>query len=161
VADALYEDYRERGVIPIHVVIEDCPTTDADCSFDDNDVIDWKDAHVWAYEYDTSNPKDGNPDPFQSGFPVIADVDGSLWSRFSPGCTGCGGAIEQLLCLNSCQVTTQTQILDRGFVTVDDTCHHDPAGTCTQCVGGGYNDAYIRSVLDSMVPVMWCGEATD
>jgi hypothetical protein len=168
-------------------MIEDCPNGNVECTFDtigycsvagtpcdvDGDcpggetcvpdtTIDWRDAHQWAYEWDFDG--DDVFDPFQRKFPVLADTDGSLWSRFSPGCTGCADATEELQCqlLGGCQVTTQTQIFDRGWLTVDDTCQHVPYGTtCTPCTGGGYSDSHVRSVLDSITSPVWCGEADE
>ncbi len=134
-ANALYDDYRERGVILVHVIIEDSPDADS--------IKTWSDAHYWAYTE--------NSPPLK--VLVLADTDGGLWNRYVQPC-----ATGNPNCIIGCHVTPQYQIFDQAGVTVDDYCYApDDASACQYC---GYSDAHVRAVLDSLVPAKWCGEAT-
>jgi hypothetical protein len=139
-ANSLYDDYKERGFLPIHVIIED-GTADG--------KINWEDAYKWSTDWD--NDGTVNAEPLE--IPVIADFDDSLWNSYVQDCSVIG-----LPCVFTCHVTPQDQMFDQGLVTVDDTCSVPEGETmCTQC---GYSDAHVRSVLDAILPPAWCGEAT-
>jgi hypothetical protein len=144
-ANSLYDDYRERGVEIIHVIIEDSP--------DEGTAVDWTDAQYWAESMDFDG--DTVVDPLN--ITVLADTDRGLWNRFVQSCDHLSG-IDQLYCEFSCHVTPQDQIIDRGNLTVDDTCSLPPGGN--QCTACGYSDSHVRSALDSILPAVWCGEAT-
>lgn len=138
-ANSLYNDYKERGFLPIHVIIED-GTGDG--------KINWEDAYKWSTDWDN----DGTPNAEPLQIPVIADFDDSLWNMYTEDCGS------DILCIYTCKVTPQDQMFDQGLVTVDDTCSIPPGGTtCTQC---GYSDSHVRDVLDTILPPVWCGEAT-
>ena len=125
--NALYNDYRERGVITIHILEQQSGNHNPNPTF--------KDAVIWAKDWDddgTSNPEG----PLE--FPVIADTDGGLWNLYA-----------------ECGWYYQDQVIDQGLVTVDDPCVL--ADICAHCSN---SDAYMRGVLDSIVPPKWCGEAT-
>lgn len=137
-ANALYEDYRERGVEIVHVIIDD-GTGDG--------KVDGDDAHLWAYGTD----HDGNGEADTLLVTVIADTDRWLWENYIEDCGG------NPFCAFSCHVTPQHQIIDRGRVTVVDKCSvPEGQSTCEEC---GYNDAAVRAQLDSVLPDRWCGEA--
>lgn len=93
--------------------------------------LSWYDAWKWANLFDP---------PLE--FTVIADTDGGLWRRYEDSSS-------------PCNYVPQGQVFDAGTVTVDDPC------TGSGCPSGcGYDDAHVRSVLDSILPAAWCGEAT-
>ncbi len=130
-ANALYDQYRERGFMLLHVIIEDG---------NGDGKIDAADASIWANRF--------NP-PLK--FPVIADTDGKLWKMYIEPCG------TDILCQYSCYVTPQYHIIDQGMVTVDDGCSRkNGTGTCVRC---GYDDAHVKTVLDQILGTTWCGGA--
>ena len=139
-ANAMLADFADRGLIIVHFVIDD-GTGDG--------VVDWQDAHRWAYSgayFPVLDPR----------IVVLADPDGSSWNRFSQSCADLTG-IPYTDCTDTCPYTPQAQVIDQGGVTVSDTCARPPGSSeCTQC---GYSDSYYRTVLDSILPAAWCGEA--
>jgi hypothetical protein len=139
-ANALYDEFHERGVIFVHVVIDDGP--------DGDNNVTWRDAYDWIHTRDF----DGSG-PYTPPLKVLAlaDYDGGLWGRFTQPCTG-------LTCTLSCQVTPQYQIFDQAGMTVDDYCSApNTTSSCTQC---GWNESHVRDVLNAILPPLWCGEAT-
>jgi hypothetical protein len=100
--NALYNDYKERGVMTIHVLEQEAGSHGGNPT--------WQDAYKWATDWDedgTNNPEG----PLE--FPVIADTDGSIWSMYT-----------------QCPWYYQDQIFDQGLVTVDDPCVF-PCGSCS------------------------------
>lgn len=127
-ANQLYNDYKERGLLIVHVLYDNpaggLPT--------------WADANNWAYHQDFNS--DGTVDVLD--FPVIADTDRSLTAAYF-----------------KCPFTPQGQIFDQGLVTADDPCEISYPQSCLSA-NCGYNETYVRSVLDKLLPAKWCGEAT-
>lgn len=144
-ANSFEDEYKDRGVIFVTVVIDDSP--------DAGTTVDWTDAQYWAYSMDF----DGDGIIDKQRHVILADTDGGLWKRYVDQCADLTG-INFLLCQASCNVTPQYQIFDQGGMTVDDTCARQ--GTGVQCAACGYDEAHVRSVLDSLLPPKWCGEAT-
>ena len=140
-ANALVSDFGDRGLLIIHIVIDD-GTGDG--------VVDWEDANYWANN-DTLFPK------LDPSIVVLADPNDSLWTRFAQSCDDLTG-FDYDDCMATCPYTPQAQVIDQGGLTVSDTCARPPGEVeCTQC---GYSDSYYRMVLDSILPPAWCGEAT-
>jgi hypothetical protein len=144
VANQLYDEYAERGMVFIHVIIDDSP--------DAGTTVDWTDAQYWAYSMDFDS--DATVDKLK--ILAIADTDGGLWARYVDNCSDLSGT-NKLLCQLSCQVTPQTQIFDQGGLTIDDPCAR-PVGQ-VQCAGCGLDENHVRGVLDATLPAEVCGEA--
>lgn len=90
----------------------------------------WIDALRWANGFDP---------PLK--FTVLADTDGGLWNRYLDPRGGCN-------------FVPQGQLFDQGLVTVDDPC------TGSNCPEGcGYDDAYVRSLLNAILPPAPCAAA--
>jgi len=138
-ANALKNDYAERGLEIVHVVINDG---------NGDGQVDEQDAALW--QRGTDHDGDGETDVLE--VKVLADTDGGLWEHYIQDCSEIG-----FFCQLSCHVTPQHQIMDRGMITVDDKCSvPDGESQCTEC---GYNDADVRAELDAILPPKWCGEA--
>lgn len=139
-ANQLYDDYRERGLTIVHVIIED-GTGDG--------IIDWEDAHQWAYvrDFDGAGPYEPPLNVL-----VIADTDRYLWDNYKEACGS------DIFCQLMCHVTPQHQMLDQGKVTVDDPCSGGQTGCSDGC---GYSDSKVRTTLDGLLPVKWCGQADE
>jgi len=144
VASAFEDEYEERGVVFITVVLDDSP--------DAGTAVDWTDAQYWAYNMDF----DADTKLDKQTRIVLADTDGALSDRYYDPCAGLSG-IPLLLCQSSCNVTPTFQIFDQSGMTVDDGCARQGTGQCIAC---GYDEDRVRSVLDSILPPKWCGEAT-
>jgi hypothetical protein len=142
-ANALVDDFGDRGLVVVHAIIDD-GTGDG--------VVDWKDAKKWHLG------NDGAHTPLYPEIIVLADDDYGLWTRFHQSCNDLTpGSLDREDCDNSCPYTPQAQVIDQGGVTVSDTCARPPGEVeCTQC---GYSDSYYRKVLDDILPAVWCGES--
>ncbi len=133
------DDYKDRGLEIIHVVRND---GDGDGDRDADDAALWH--HGWDHD------KDGTIDVLN--ITVVIDMDDGLFDRYTQDCSEHGAACDVL-----CKVTPQDQIIDRGQVTVVDTCSVPPGGS--YCTGCGYDDKTVREELDALLPPAWCGEA--
>jgi hypothetical protein len=138
-ANELNDDFRERGLTLVHVLL-DGPT---------GDPATWEDAHNWAYEFDHDETGPYQP-PLKNL--VIADTDRGIWNAYKENCGS------DLFCQLTCHVTPQHQLLDPGLVTVDDPCALNGGTTCDGC---GYDDATVRAHLDATLPPKWCGQADE
>lgn len=141
-ANALVDDYYDRGLEVIHFIIDD-GTGDG--------VVDWQDAKKWA------DGNDGAHTVLDPKITVLADPDYSAWNRFMQDCTGLGSC--------ACNYTPQYQIIDQGGITVSDTCAVPNPDTCTpdidcECMECGYSDTQARKVIEAILPPEWCGQAT-
>lgn len=138
-ASQINDEYGERGLVYMQII-------------HGGTYGDYRDAKRWAEEMDHNG--DGQIEKLN--ILVIADTDTGLYNRYSDNCAGLSG-INLLLCQSSCPVTPVTHIVDQGGVTVDDCTR----GAGAQCGGAcGLDTAGLRSVLDSILPPKWCGEAT-
>lgn len=144
-ASILEDEFEERGVVFITVVIDDSP--------DAGTTVDWTDAQYWANSMDFDS--DGTVDKIRHL--VLADTDGGLWNRYVDNCQGLSGS-QYLQCATSCPVTPQFQIFDQGGMTVDDGCNRPAGGS--QCTACGFDASRVRNVLNNILPTKWCGEAT-
>ncbi len=121
-------------------------TTDMDGDGDK----DAADAAIWHDS--TDHDGDGDIDPLI--VPVIADTDGQLYDRYLPDCTGGG-----FLCVLTCHGVPQVQFIDRGMVTVIDTCRVEEGGNTCPANACAYDDVAVRQHLDALLPPGWCGTA--
>lgn len=121
-ANALYDLYRERGLVLIHVIIED---GNGDGKIDAADAKLWQTRNGWNLK-----------------FPVIADTDRKIWDAYKEPCGS------DILCQYGCYVTPQYHIIDQGMVTIDDGCSRGTSTTCQKC---GYDEAHVKKVLDTIL----------
>ena len=101
----MYNDYKERGVITIHILEQQAGSH--------NPNPTWEDAEVWSRDWDDDGT-DNAEGPLE--FPVIADTDGGLWDMYAV-----------------CPWYYQDQVIDQGLVTVDDPCVLEPGNLCATC----------------------------
>ena len=105
-ANALYNDFKNRGFMLVHIMIED-GTGDG--------TVDWADADRWANKYHDFDG-DGTYADDALQFLVLADTDGWLFNNLS-GCPLFTPAAEQ--------------IWDQGGVIVADPCQFLCSGSCS------------------------------
>ncbi len=139
----MYDDYRERGLEIVTILIEDG---------NGDGTIDWEDASKYAKDWDG----DGTENTDHVPFTVIADYNRILWQTYRHPCSP-----TDTTCTNSCWVTPQHQLVNQGLATIDDTCSVPQGGTtCSQCGWSTAIEADLRALLDDVLPPKWCGEGT-
>jgi hypothetical protein len=142
-ANALVDDFGNRGLKIIHFIIDD-GTGDG--------IVNWEDARKWQDGNDGAHP------PLDPRITTLADPDYSAWNRIMQDCSSHPDC--------ACNYTPQYQIIDQGGITVSDTCsipdpdNCDPGIEICECMQCGYNDTQARKVIESILPAEWCGKAT-